>query len=171
MEKSLANYLVSKKGYIENIARRYGIITDAEDIFQDVSLILVNKAETFSGNSKFDTFIYRIAANAALARLRSNKRMNNMLEKIVPQCLETIEEQYCRAEMVHKLRELSSSNGHYGLNENDHSVLELEIMLIGNGEHASQERFAELLQAPISVSKGRRFRARQKLRKIFKKYF
>ena len=46
---------------------------DAEDITQDVFFKAYNKLEQFQGNSKFSTWLTRIAVNESLMRLRKRK--------------------------------------------------------------------------------------------------
>jgi len=46
---------------------------DAEDILQETFLTVVQKIDTFDGRSSFFTWIYRIATNAALMKLRKKK--------------------------------------------------------------------------------------------------
>ena len=47
---------------------------DAEDIVQEISLILYRKAHTFRMDSKFSTWLYRLTANESISRLRRLKR-------------------------------------------------------------------------------------------------
>jgi RNA polymerase sigma-70 factor, ECF subfamily len=46
---------------------------DAEDILQETFLTVVQKIDTFDGRSSFFTWIYRIATNTALMKLRKKK--------------------------------------------------------------------------------------------------
>jgi len=46
---------------------------DAEDVLQETFLTVIEKLNTFDGRSSFFTWIYRIATNAALMRLRKKK--------------------------------------------------------------------------------------------------
>jgi RNA polymerase sigma-70 factor (ECF subfamily) len=46
---------------------------DAEDILQETFLTVLQKLNTFDGRSNFFTWIYRIATNAALMKLRKKK--------------------------------------------------------------------------------------------------
>ena len=46
---------------------------DAEDILQETFLTVVEKLHTFDGRSGFFTWIYRIATNASLMKLRRKK--------------------------------------------------------------------------------------------------
>jgi RNA polymerase sigma-70 factor (ECF subfamily) len=64
---------------------------DAEDVLQETFLTVLEKLNTFDGRSNFFTWIYRIATNASLMKLRKqkivfyefqdNKDINGHLEK------------------------------------------------------------------------------------------
>lgn len=53
---------------------------EAEEIVQDTFLTICEKIDSFEGRSKLGTWIYRIAANHALMRLRSRKRVGPSLD-------------------------------------------------------------------------------------------
>lgn len=46
---------------------------DAEDILQETFLTVIEKLHTFDGRSSFFTWVYRIATNASLMKLRKKK--------------------------------------------------------------------------------------------------
>jgi RNA polymerase sigma-70 factor (ECF subfamily) len=46
---------------------------DAEDVLQETFLLMINKIHTFSGRSSFYTWLYRVATNVALGKLREKK--------------------------------------------------------------------------------------------------
>jgi len=48
--------------------------TEAKEIVQDTLLTLWRKLDGFKGDSQFSSWLYRVTANAALMRLRSQKR-------------------------------------------------------------------------------------------------
>lgn len=48
--------------------------TEAEDLAQDVFIKVFEKISSFKGDSKFSTWLYRIATTTALDHLRSRKR-------------------------------------------------------------------------------------------------
>ena len=48
---------------------------DAEDVLQETFLIVLKKLKTFDGRSSFFTWIFRIATNASLMKLRKRKKV------------------------------------------------------------------------------------------------
>ncbi len=50
---------------------------DAEEIVQDVFLKVYENLRNFEGNSKFSTWLYSIAYNTAVSKLRSGKKRQN----------------------------------------------------------------------------------------------
>lgn len=53
--------------------------SDAEEVFQEVFLILTKKLDTFRGDSKFSSWLYRVTANSAYMFMRSQKKHENNL--------------------------------------------------------------------------------------------
>lgn len=51
--------------------------SDAEEVFQEVFLTLSKKLETFRGESKFSSWLYRVTVNASYMYLRSQKKHEN----------------------------------------------------------------------------------------------
>jgi RNA polymerase sigma-70 factor (ECF subfamily) len=71
---ALSKLVNTYSGRIYNLALR--ILRnkeDAEDILQETFLTVVEKLHTFDGRSGFFTWIYRIATNASLMKLRKKK--------------------------------------------------------------------------------------------------
>ncbi len=58
----------------------------SEEVFQEVFLILARKINTFRGDSKFSTWLYRIAVNASYGHLRKERKHDNdiSLENYAP---------------------------------------------------------------------------------------
>lgn len=58
---------------------------EAQEIVQEVFQKIVEKIDTFKGESKLDTWIYRIAVNESLMRIRSNKQHRSVSwEEVLP---------------------------------------------------------------------------------------
>jgi RNA polymerase sigma-70 factor (ECF subfamily) len=53
--------------------------SDAEDVLQEVFITLVEKLGTFQGESKFSTWLYRVASNASLIHLRAETKYRNVV--------------------------------------------------------------------------------------------
>lgn len=58
---------------------------DAEEVTQDVFLSAFRKGDTFDGRSAFGTWLYRIAANAALMKLRGHATEARLREEFLPE--------------------------------------------------------------------------------------
>lgn len=60
--------------------------SDAEEVFQEVFLTLARKIDTFRGESKFSSWLYRVTVNASYMYLRSQKKheKNLSLENYSP---------------------------------------------------------------------------------------
>ena len=80
--------------FIKLIEKNQGIIfkvskmycdneTDQEDLFQDILIQLWNAFPSFKGKSKFSTWMYRVALNTAIARIRKEKKLEN--EELTPE--------------------------------------------------------------------------------------
>ncbi len=52
---------------------------DAEDVLQETFITVIEKLHSFDGRSGFFTWVYRIATNASLMRLRKNKMVFQQL--------------------------------------------------------------------------------------------
>ena len=69
--RSAAEVFTEYGAQIHGLARRMlGNEADAEDVAQEVLLLVVRKLKTFRGDSSFATWIYRVTTNAALLHHR-----------------------------------------------------------------------------------------------------
>ena len=77
---------------VESLYRKYASVVerrclelsrepaDASDAVQEVFVKLLTKGGTFRKNAEWSTFLYRVATNACLNRLRNSKRQRELLE-------------------------------------------------------------------------------------------
>jgi RNA polymerase sigma-70 factor (ECF subfamily) len=72
---------------------------DADDVVQDTFIAVLEKIDTFRGESAFGSWVYRVAANLALMRLRSaSARRNQPLDDVVePVCAAAPPDDLCDA--------------------------------------------------------------------------
>jgi RNA polymerase sigma-70 factor, ECF subfamily len=146
---------------------------DAEDVVQDAFLKAYEKLEQFQGNSKFYTWLVRIAVNESLMRLRKRRtgRMVSIDEDVeteegsMPRDLADWgpdpEQQYGQSEMADILRKTVQ-----GLPPGFRVVFVLRDV-----EGLSTEETAETLGLSIPAVKSRLLRARLQLRERLSRYF
>lgn len=155
--------------FIQVIKKHEGIIfkittvytdhkTDQEDLYQDVVYQLWKSFDSFRNEAKMSTFIYRIALNTALTRIKNNKRRGHTvpIEKVVLKQTETYD-----TEFEHRLKALYQ-------NIQKLNVLEKGIILLLL-EGKKYEEIAEITGLTKSNVGTRISRIKQKLReKIIK---
>jgi RNA polymerase sigma-70 factor (ECF subfamily) len=146
---------------------------DAEDVTQDAFLKAYQKLDQFQGNSKFSTWLVRIAVNESLMRLRKRRtgKMVSIDEDIatdegsVPRDLAdwapNPEQNYNQAELAEILRKTIQ-----GLPQGFRIVFVLRDV-----EGLSTEETAETLGLSIPAVKSRLLRARLQLRERLSRYF
>jgi RNA polymerase sigma-70 factor (ECF subfamily) len=146
---------------------------DAEDITQDAFLKAYEKLEQFQGNSKFSTWLVRIAVNESLMRLRKRKTSKTVSmdedvqteEGSIPRDFAewrpNPEEQYNQAELGDILRKTIQ-----GLPPGFRTVFTLRDI-----ENLSTEETAEALGLSVPAVKSRLLRARLQLRERLSRYF
>jgi RNA polymerase sigma-70 factor (ECF subfamily) len=146
---------------------------DAEDVMQDAFLKAYEKLDQFQGNSKFYTWLVRIAVNESLMRLRKRRtgRMVSIDEDIdtdegtVPRDLADWapdpEQNYTQAELRRILEKTIK-----GLPPGFKVVFELRDV-----QGLSTEDTAEALGLSVPAVKSRLLRARLQLRERLSRYF
>src|ERR1700747_3652895 len=165
------------KRYDRNVFRIAQHITqnreDAEDVVQDAFLKAYSNLEQFQGQSKFYTWLVRIAVNEALMKLRRRrpertvsldeevKTEEDSVPREVADWSPNPEQQYSQAE----LREILSKTIQ-GLPPGFRTVFVLRDV-----EGLSTEETAEALDLSIPAVKSRLLRARLQLRERLGRFF
>jgi RNA polymerase sigma-70 factor (ECF subfamily) len=146
---------------------------DAEDITQDVFVKAFTKLEQFQGNSKFSTWLVRIAVNESLMRLRKRKTSKTVSmdqdveteEGSIPRDFAewrpNPEQNYSQSELAEILRKTIA-----GLPPGFRTVFTLRDI-----ENLSTEETAEALGLSVPAVKSRLLRARLQLRERLSRYF
>lgn len=74
-EKQFAQLVKDNQGLIIKISRLYThSLEDEEDLFQEIVLQIWRSYDSFKGESKVSTWMYRIALNTAITLFRKKKR-------------------------------------------------------------------------------------------------
>ena len=145
---------------------------DAEDAMQEAFLKSYAHLKDFQGDSRFYTWLVRIAANEALMRLR--KRRPNQVsldepiegaEDLIPREIEdwgpSPEQRFAQTEMYEILSEVIDKL------EPDFRV----VFVLRDMEELSTEETAKVLGISVPAVKSRLLRARLKLRQKLSRYF
>ncbi len=146
---------------------------DAQDVVQDAFLKAYEKLDQFQGNSKFYTWLVRIAVNESLMRLRK-RRTGKMVsidddieteEGSVPRDLAdwspNPEQNYSQAELAEILRKTIQGLPH-GFRI---------VFVLRDVDGLSTEETAETLGLSVPAVKSRLLRARLQLRERLSRYF
>lgn len=149
---------------------------DAEEITQDVFLTIFQKIGTFEARSAFSIWLYRIATNAALMKIRSRRAQNELaIEDYLPQFTEEGHHRFPVAEWggIDPERPLLDQEGREAL-ENAISALPADYqvpLLLRDVEGLSSAEAAEVLRVSVPAVKARLHRARLVLRGMLANYF
>jgi len=165
------------KRYDRNIFRIAQHITqnreDAEDVVQDAFLKAYENLEQFQGNSKFYTWLVRIAVNESLMKLRRRRSDRTVsLDEDIQTEEDTMPREVAdwspNPEQLYKQGELKDilRKTVQGLPSSFRTVFVLRDV-----EGLSTEETAEALDLSIPAVKSRLLRARLQLRERLNKYF
>ena len=153
------------------ITRSHG---DAEEVVQDVFLTLFHKIDSFEGRAALGTWLYRVAANAALIKRRGKRaEVEVHLEDYLPTFKADGHREGDRALLLADWsgtpeRELLSGEAREILEEGlallpDHYRA---ILVLRDVEELSNEEVADALGESVASVKSRLHRARMALREV-----
>jgi RNA polymerase sigma-70 factor, ECF subfamily len=167
--------------YCEKIYRLAIRITrnssEAEEVLQEVLVTLVQKLDTFRGESKFSSWLYRVTANASFMHLRAEKKHESdvSLEDYVP-----YDEHGTLMGRV-KVKDWSNRPDKALLSKEAMETIEKAVnelpesyrvvFHLGDIEGLSNEETAEILGLSVPAVKSRLHRARLFLRDKLSDYF
>jgi RNA polymerase sigma-70 factor, ECF subfamily len=147
---------------------------EAEEVVQDVFLTLFRKIDAFEGRAALGTWLYRVAANAALIK-RRGKRAE--LETSLEDCLPTFRaDGHREGDRAWVVADWSQSPESELLSGEAREILEQALdrlpghyralLVLRDVEELSNEEVAEALGESVSTIKSRLHRARMALREI-----
>lgn len=136
---------------------------EAEEVAQDTFVKVFKSLSKFKGESKFSTWIYRVAYNTCLDRLKRNKRKFN--EVAIDEFTE------------HKIKTIDNALEHIVKHEQEQTMQEcLQLLPSDDGflltlfyfEELSLEEISKILNLEVNNVKVKLFRSRKKLATILK---
>jgi RNA polymerase sigma-70 factor (ECF subfamily) len=146
--------------------------TEAEDLAQDVFIKVFEKIGTFKGDSKFSTWLYRIATTTALDHLRSKKRKKRFgfLQSLAGSSGDEKEQipdfNHPGVSLDNKERAAVLFKAIEALPENQKSAYMLHKL-----EGLSYRDVSEVLNTTVSAVESLMSRANQNLRKQLEEYY
>lgn len=170
-EQLVERYQGKMVGYA---ARMLGDADEAEDVAQEVFIKAYRSLASFRGDSAFSTWIYRIATNLCIDRIRKRKRR--------PQQAYSLDEPVDKEE-ERGVREIPDASG-----EPNHNVEREElrehvrqvmagmpekmrtVLVLCDIQGLSYEQIAKILKCPIGTVKSRLFHARADLGRRLRPY-
>lgn len=142
-----------------------GSTEEAEDVVQETFVQAYLKLDTFEGNSRFYTWVYRIAVNFALSRRRRRRPQHSLdlareTGGVEPICEgESPEHPLVRREAVEAVR------AGIALLSEDHRA----IIVLRDLHDLSYEEIAESLEINLGTVRSRLSRARCQLKELLQK--
>ena len=141
---------------------------DAEDVAQDVFVMVYRKAESFRGESGLSTWLYRIAVNLSLNRLRRRKwdRLFGILTLSEAESEETIDRMEA-PEQDRPDRQLEANERSRILTDVLNTLPEKQrvAIILHKIEGLSHQEIAEILQISLSSVESLVHRAKRNLQK------
>ena len=176
--ESLETLVSRYEGRVYNLAyRMMGNRDDAEDVLQDTFLNVVRSLDSFQSRSSFSTWLYRVATNAALSKLRQRSRRDRSES-------EFLDEANSVQNLAHAgyiLKDWSLSPSENLLNDEARQVMEEAIaelpeiyrvvFVLRDVEGMPAAEVADILEISIAAVKSRLHRARLFLRNRLSAYF
>ena len=140
-------------------------VEDAEDLTQDTFLLLCRKIKTYRGESAFSTWLYRLATNVALMRMRRKTLPQTPLDEILETHKGAINP---RQELKNSDRVLAASVVRVDLERMFDQMPSgyRKAFFLHDSEDYSHPEIAELTGWSIGTSKSQLHRARRQLRKL-----
>ncbi|MGM0556515.1 MAG: RNA polymerase sigma factor [Myxococcota bacterium] len=148
--------------------------SDANDVVQEAFLNMYRKLHTFEGNSQFGSWIYRVIVNAALMKLRKQKRRSEV--SIDDDDTEFREDDYYVMSTPEWRVRADEAAENAELRERIiEAVDELEpkyetVFLLKEVEGLSLKEIADVLDLTVAAVKSRLHRARLYLRATLERY-
>ncbi|MDH5561158.1 MAG: RNA polymerase sigma factor [Deltaproteobacteria bacterium] len=156
---------------IQNYLNRLVGDQEAEEVTQIVFVKISQKLDSFKEKSKLSTWLYRIATNAGLDKLRSSSYKYSSTGPIAPFPIHTAETEHAIFENTNNKHSLDSKLIKSEMNECIREFVDKlpsdyrAIIVLSEFEGFTNKEIADILQISIATAKIRLHRARTELKK------
>jgi RNA polymerase sigma-70 factor (ECF subfamily) len=143
-----------------------GSVEDAADACQDIFIAAYEKAHSFKGNSKFSTWLYRIAINNCISKLRRKKIEQKIYDNSLLQASLATKDSAIRDDETTLIKNQLSERimkAIQKLPDEQKAILELKIY-----QDLSFEEISKIIGIPVGTAKSRLHYALIKIRNELK---
>lgn len=109
-DRALETLMQRYRGLVWRVTKTYlGSATEAEDIIQDVSVMIHTNSDVFTeGSAKFSSWLYRVVTNRCLDILKSSKSPNrhSVLDEAMSDDRDSAEDTVLRDQLRHRVQSL-----------------------------------------------------------------
>lgn len=156
------------------VYRILGDRAEAEDVAQEVFVSIFKHIDSFRGDSKFSTWIYRIATNHARNRLKYHARRHQRDHQNFEDSHESVHEDNSFGGKISQPEEAAIGREleriiQEGLAEL--TEIHRTIIVLRDVENLSYQEIAEIVELPEGTVKSRLFRARVALKEYVEKRY
>ncbi len=117
MRKEFKQMIINNQGRIRYIASRYSHDGEFDDMYQEILLQLWRSFESFSGESKQETWVFKVALNTACTFVRAAVKQKEITQSPLHQSMQDLQptQESCQADILNRFMD--------GLNDTDASLL------------------------------------------------
>lgn len=117
MRKEFEQMIINNRGRIRYIASRYSHDGEFDDMYQEILLQLWRSFESFSGESKQETWVYKVALNTACTFVRTAVKQKEIKQSSLHQSMPELQptQESCQADILNRFMD--------GLSDTDASLL------------------------------------------------
>lgn len=136
--------------------------SDAEDVVQDAFLLALRKLDSFQGNSQFYTWLFRIARNTAISKLRRKKPTVSLEFTDSQPRLDFPDDGPAPSTDMERRERRTGLMRAMDLLSSEHR----EILILREMEEQNYETISEILGLPVGTVRSRLHRARSQLKEL-----
>ena len=131
MRKEFEQMIINNQGRIRYIASRYSHGGEFDDMYQEILLQLWRSFESFNGESKQETWVYKVALNTACTFVRAAVKQKEIKQSPLHQSTQEIQPEHenCQADILNRFMD--------GLSDIDASLLMLYLDGLSSDDSAT----------------------------------
>lgn len=131
MRKEFELMIINNQGRIRYIASRYSHDGEFDDMYQEILLQLWRSFESFNGESKQETWVYKVALNTACTFVRAAVKQKEIKQSPLHQSVQEIQPEHenCQADILNRFMD--------GLSDIDASLLMMYLDGLSSDDSAT----------------------------------